>query len=263
MENIKNAIDEVHHNEIKLLVEQGNQLANKKEFKESFESFERAIKINELIENPIFKNKIAIKYEYKYRLIDKAEIEIGNKNFDIAIKDCEKAIELDSTFVDAYFTIGIANTHKKEFKTSIGNYKAVLDLNPNHAKSWNHLGFSYDQIAQFDEAINSFNKAVSIQPNYAEAYYNMGNSYKSKGQFDDAIGAYKKATEINPEFSNAYFFMGVAYFDKNDYYSAIELFNQAIALNSDLSQGLDDLLKDFKKIIKSFNEVLSKKFLNK
>ena len=52
MEQIKKSIDEVYHSEIKLLVEQGVQLADSETFKESFENFERAIKIMEEVGIP-------------------------------------------------------------------------------------------------------------------------------------------------------------------------------------------------------------------
>ena len=60
MEQIKKTIDEVFHSQIKLLVEQGVQLADIKKFEDSFKNFEAAITINESIKSPEFKNLIAI-----------------------------------------------------------------------------------------------------------------------------------------------------------------------------------------------------------
>jgi len=263
MEQIKKSIDEVYHSEIKLLVEQGVQLADSESFKESFENFERAIKINESIKSPEFKNLIAIKYEYKLKLIEKAILEIKRKSFDNAIADCNKAIELDSTFIDAFYYIGIANNDRHEYNTAIDYFKKAINFNPKHAKSWNNMGFSYEKLNQFDKAIDSYKKAVGFEPIYALAYYNMANSYKHKEQLDYAIDAYKKATEIDPDYAFAWLFMGYAYLDKNDYHSAIQNLDKAININPEIGNKIRPFIMDIKKSVEKLQKGLSEKFANK
>jgi len=263
MDKIKTSIDEVHHSEIKLLVEQGIQLAEREGFADAFEHFERAMKINDLIESPEFKNKIPIKYTYKTQLINKAKIEIAKSNYDQAIIDSNKAIELDNAFIDAYFHIGIANNNKHEYDIAIEYFKKALDLSSEHAKSWNYMGFAFEKKGEYVKAIESYKKAVEIDPSYARAFYNMGNSFKHKMQFDSAIQNYKMATEIDPEFALAWFFMGHAYFDKNDYFTGIQYLEKAIILNSDLGSEIQPHIKDFKKTIDTLQEILHTKFTNK
>ena len=263
MEQIKKSIDEVYHSEIKLLVEQGVQLADSETFKESFENFKRAIKINESIKSPEFKNLIAIKYEYKLKLIEKAIIEIKRKSYDNAIADCNKAIELDSTFVDAFYYIGIANNDKHEYNTAIDYFKKGINFNPKHAKSWNHMGFSYEKLNQFDKAIDSYKKAVEFESIYALAYYNMANSYKHKEQLDYAIEAYKKATEIDPDYALAWLFMGYAYLDKNEYHSAIQNLDKAIKIHPEIGNEINPLIANIKESVEKLQKGLSEKFANK
>jgi len=198
MELIKKSIDEVFYSKIKLLVEQGVQLAESKNFSESFKNFENAININDSVKSPEFKNRIAIKYEYKLKLIYKAKLEIEKRSYDIAIKDCNKAIELDSTYIDAYYYIGIANNDKKDYNNAIAYFKKAIDLNPNHAEAWNHMGFSYEKLDQFDQAIDSYKIAVGFESTYALAHYNLANAYTHEKQYDIAIESFKKATEIDP-----------------------------------------------------------------
>ena len=263
MEQIKKSIDEVYHSEIKLLVEQGVQLADSEAFKESFENFEKAININESIKSPEYKNLIAIKYEYKLKLIEKAILEIKRKNYDIAIADCNKAIELDSTFIDAFYYIGITNNDRYEYNTAIDYFKKAINFNPKHAKSWNNMGFSYEKLSQFDKAIDSYKKAVGFEPIYALAYYNMANSYKHKEQLDYAIDAYKKATEIDPDYALAWLFMGYAYLDKNDYHSAIQNLDKAININPEIGNEINPFINEIKKSVEKLQKGLSEKFTNK
>ena len=263
MEEIKKSIDEVYHSKIKLLVEEGVQLADSKNFENSFKNFEAAITINESIKSPEFKNRIAIKYEYKLKLIYKAQLEIENQNYDVALKDCNKAIELDSTYIDAYYTIGIANNKKHEYDTAITFFKKSIDLQPNYAKSWNHMGFSYEKLDQFDKAIGSYEKAVELESDYALAHFNLANAYKHEKQFDKAIESYEKATKIDPNYASAWLFMGYTYLDINDYYSAIENLDKAININPDLGKDITSMIDSIKKSIEDLNISLFEKFNNK
>ncbi|MGB5912353.1 MAG: tetratricopeptide repeat protein [Promethearchaeia archaeon] len=263
MNKLKKQIDEVHHSEIKLLIEQAEQLAEERKFDESFEFFEKAISINNLIEESEFKDKIPIKTKYKNTLINKAKLAIGEYNYEMAIDDCKKALGLDSAFIEAYFYIGITNTEKQDYDIAVQNFRKALDLNKNHAKSWNHLGLVYEKKKEYDPAIESYKKAVEIEPLYADAFYNMGNSFKLKRDYGQAIDNYKKAIEIESDYALAYLFLGYTDLDRRDYYAAIEHINKAIDLNDHLSSEFSSLLESFKDTIDKVEEKLSNEFENR
>ena len=85
-------------------------------------------------------------------------------DFDKAIQDFNKAIELNPVFVDAFFARGIA----------------------------------YSGIGDFDKAIQDYNRAIGSNTEFVDAYYNRGNAYFNKGDYDSAIKDYNKAIELNP-----------------------------------------------------------------
>ena len=263
MEQIKKTIDEVFYSKIKLLVEQGVQLAESKNFSESFKNFESAININDSIKSPEFKNRIAIKYEYKLKLIEKAKLENEKRSYDTAIKDCNKAIELDSTFIEAYYYIGIVNNEKQDYNTAIEYFKKAIDLHPNHAKAWNHMGFSYEKLDQFNQAIDSYKIAVGFESTYTLAHYNLANAYKHEKQYNIAIESYRKATDIDPNYAAAWLFMGYAYLDKNDYHSALQNLEKAININPDLGKEIKSIIDTIKESIEKLQKGLLEKFNNK
>jgi len=263
MEQIKKTIDEVFYSKIKLLVEQGVQLADEESFKDSFKNFESAITINESIKSPEFKNRVAIKFEYKHKLIEKAKLEIEKQAYDTAIQDCNKAIELDSTYIDAYYYIGITKNERKEYNKAIEFFKKAIDLSPKHAKVWNHMGFSYEKLNLFDKAIESYKKAVGFESTYTLAHYNLANAYKHKKQYDNAIESYRKVTEIDPNYAFAWLFMGYTYLDKNDYHSALQNLEKAIDINPDLGKEIKPFIDNVNELIEKLQKGLSEKFNNK
>lgn len=262
MSKIKKLIDEVHSDEIRLLIEQGNQLAKQNDFKKAFNFFERALKINELMEEPDMQNKNLIRERYKTELVNKTKQNL-RKNPDIAIESCNRATELDENYIDAYYHLGLAYNNKRSYDAAIQNFSKAVRLNPKHAESWNSMGLAYEAKNELDSSIDSYKKAVDIDPNYSLAYFNMANAYKLKKEFDLAINNYKKATEIDQEFAKAWFFMGYAYLDIKDYNMAIQYIEKAIYLSPDLGIEVSSDIKELKKLIDKIELNLSEKFINR
>ncbi len=263
MTKIKKLIDEVHSEEIRLLIEQGNQLADLKKYDDAFKFYESALKVNEMMETADVKNKDLIKTSYKKELINKTKFEIEKKNYDNAIGHCKRALELDDIFVDAYYHIGLAYNYKKKYDLAIENFQRAVDYNNNHIESWKSLGLVYEAKEDYDIALKNLQKSVEIDPNFADGWYNLGNVYKLRKEFDKAIESYNKATEITPEFAKAWFFMGNAFFDKKDYNNAIQNILKAIKIDPNLGQDVSTLIKDFKINIDKLQETLSMSFLEK
>ena len=263
MTKIKLIIDDVHSEEIKLLIEQGNQLADTKNFDDAFKFYERALKVNEMMESPDVKNKDLIKTSYKRELINRAKVEIENKEYDKAIENCRRALDLDDIFVEAYYHIGLAFNYKKKYDSAIENFQKAVNFDKKHVNSWNSLGLAFEAKEEYDNALKNLNKSIEIEPNFSDGWFNIGNVYKLKEEYDMAIENYTKATEVDPEFAKAWFFMGCAYFDKKDYNSAIQYIENAIKIDPNLGQDVNPIIKNLKADLDKFKEILSLSFINR
>ncbi|MFX0036516.1 MAG: tetratricopeptide repeat protein [Candidatus Hermodarchaeota archaeon] len=263
MSKIKKLIDEVHSEEIKFLIEQGTQLADLKKYDDAFKFYEKALKVNELMESPDVKNKDLIKTSYKKELINRAKLEIEYKNYDSAIEDCRRALELDEIFVEAYYYIGISYTYKKKYEAAIDSFQTAVNYNKKHVKSWNAMGLAYEAKEDYENALKNLNRAIEIDPGFYKGWYNLGNVYILRKEFDKAIESYKKAIEINEEHAKAWFFMGIAYFDKKDYNEAIDNVERAITIDQNLGQNIIPKIKDLKAAINKLQESLSNSFMSR
>ena len=263
MNKIKKSIDNIHSEEIKLLIEQGNQLASKKAYEEAFNFFENALKVNEMMEEPDIKNKDLVKESYKRELINKAKEEIEAKQYDVAIENGKKAIELDGKFVEGYYYISVAYNYKKKFDLAIENLQKALSYDNNHIESWNLIGLAYEAKKEYDTALENLRKAIEIDPSYSTGWFNMGNICKQIKEFDKAIENYSKATELAPDHAKAWFFMGSTYFDKKDYHNAIQNLEKAINLDPILAEDINPLIKDMKNTIDKLQEVLDLSFIDR
>ena len=149
--------------------------------------------------------------------------------FDHAIKDFTKAIDLNPNYAEAHKNRGVAYRLKGEFDHAIKDFTKAIDLNPNYAEAHNNRGLGYnDGKGQYDKAIVDLTDAIKLKPDFAEAYNNRGVAYNSKDEYDKAIVDFTKAIELNPSIAEAYNNRGVAYNSKDEYDKAIADFTKAI-----------------------------------
>jgi len=170
-------------------------------------------------------------YEAFYRGFSAAD----KGDFDKAIQNYDKAIELKPDYAEAYNNRGVAYGEKDDFDKAIQNYDKAIELKPDYAKAYNNRGVAYVEKRDFDKAIQNYDKAIELKPDYAEAYYNRGNVYSRKDDFDKAIQNYDKAIELNPRLAEAYYSRGIAYVEKRDFDKAIQDLTTTIELNPRLA----------------------------
>ena len=159
----------------------------------------------------------------------------GDKgDFDGAVADYTRAIELDPKFTEAYYNRGLAKKHKGDFDGAIADYNRVIEINPNnpkYARAYCDRGVAKRKKGDLDGAINDYNHTIELDPKYAIAYANRGNARDEKGNLDGAIADYTRATQLNPKFTGAYNNRAETHAKKKQYDAAIKDTEKAIELD--------------------------------
>lgn len=122
------------------------------------------------------------------------------RNYQAAIADLNKAVELAPDFTLAYFLRANARLKNADV-TSIGD-------NNNHDDS--RLRMQTTKMVN-TEVMNDIDKTIELSPRMPFAHYNKGNLLVANGDFTSAISAYTKAIELKPEFGEAYYNRGYLY----------------------------------------------------
>jgi tetratricopeptide (TPR) repeat protein len=94
--------------------------------------------------------------------------------------------------------------NKGQYDEAISNYNKALEINPRLAEAYESRGIAYGKKGQCNQAISDYTKALEINPRDVWAYNNRGFAYGERGQYDEAISDYNKALEINPSDPLAY-----------------------------------------------------------
>ena len=151
--------------------------------------------------------------------------------YDRAIADYTKAVELNANDAVVYNNRGIAYRAKGDNDSAIADYTRVTEINPRDAVAYNNRGIAYRAKGNNDSAIADHGKAIELDPELASAYNNRGIAYRARGDNDSAIADHTKAIDIDPELASAFYNRGLAYRAKGDNDRAIEDATTTIEIN--------------------------------
>ena len=199
----------------------------------------------------------------------------NGKDYQGAIEDYTKAIELKPDFAEAYINRGISRRNLSDYKGAIEDYTKAIELRPDFAEAYKNRGYSRLKLSDYKGAIEDYTKAIEFKPDYALAYNNRGASRSNLSDNKGAIEDYTEAIRLDKnwgDFNQSYFGLPTAYnnrglarFNLSDNRGAIEDYNKAIELKPDYAEayynrGFSRLkLSDNKGAIEDYNKAIELK----
>ncbi|PSB04588.1 tetratricopeptide repeat-containing S1 family peptidase [Merismopedia glauca] len=184
-------------------------------------------------------------------------------NYQQAISDYARAIALNPQDPDAYYNRGNAYDDLGEYQKAISDYDRAITLNPQDLEAYNNRGIAYRKLGDYQKAISDYNRAIALNPRSPNPYYNRGIAYTNVGEYQKAISDYDLAIALNPKSSNAYYNRGIAYGNLGEYQKAISDYDRAIALNPKSSNTYDNRgsaygnLGEYQKALADFNQAIA------
>jgi tetratricopeptide (TPR) repeat protein len=177
-------------------------------------------------------------------------------NYEQAILDDDKAIEMDPDFAEAYRERGIIYGNKGDLDRAISDLGKAIELFPDFADAFHDRANIYSSKGDMDNAIFDLNQAIIINPDFVEAYHDRAGVYSSKGDTDNAIADDNKAIEIDPYFSQAYQSRAEAYFSKQEYDKSWEDIHKVEDFGDEVNPDFIEKLKKASEYRKFFLPIL-------
>lgn len=91
---------------------------------------------------------------------------------------------------------GVAKFNKEDYQGALVDYTKAIELDPNFVIAYYNRGRAYYDLVSYDLAIADYFKAIALDPNFAPAYHSRGFAYQQKGDKQIAIEDLKKAAEL-------------------------------------------------------------------
>ncbi|WP_293259368.1 tetratricopeptide repeat protein [Microcoleus sp. PH2017_21_RUC_O_A] len=177
--------------------------------------------------------------------IQRAESYGAQKQFDRAIAECQRAIEIQPDAVAAYKLWGSILQGRGNLAGAIECYQTVVKINSSDVQAYVNLGSLYAMNKQRQQAIACYQKAIALQPNLAAAYRNLARVWTQDGKLEEANECWYEAFSLEPEkvSPNHHFKLGNILFRQGKITQAIACYQRAIELNPNLNDVYQNLAK--------------------
>lgn len=130
--------------------------------------------------------------------------------YEKAIEEFSKAIELNPGYADAYHNLGniqmqlAQNTQsEKYYQEAIQSFLTATGYNPILWQSYQNLGIIYFNIGDGQKAIEYANKAIEVKPSDLNLQYNLGLMYLKLGNPAKARQIFLAILDKDPNYKNA------------------------------------------------------------
>lgn len=119
------------------------------------------------------------------------------ENYKKAILAFNRAIQLDSNYVDAYYYRAWSKQVDGDNQGALLDYSKVIAFRPKHADAFYFRGMVKGMLSDAQGAIADFSTAITLNPNYGDAYYNRGLVRFNLKQLDEGCKDMNKAVALN------------------------------------------------------------------
>jgi tetratricopeptide (TPR) repeat protein len=157
-------------------------------------------------------------------------------HFDLQPKETKKEIrkepEVEIKDADGYHGRGFTYFAKNQYDLAIADFTKALELDPNYLVAHYNRGVAYFDLGQYDQAIADFTKAMELGLKGKGSYHIRGLAYAKQGQYDLAIADFSKVLELDPKDAATYNNRGISYLLKGQYKQTIADLTKAIELDS-------------------------------
>ncbi len=168
-----------------------------------------------------------------------------------AIKNYEKALQINSEHEDSLFWMGFCYAPDAEGRTaddieldntirherSGAAFQKLIKIREKKDSIWwdsyvvyYNLSLAQYSLGLYEEAIESCEQAIELNPDHANSYYILGLSQYHLLLYEEAAESFEQATELNPDHADSYYMLGISQEQLGIYHLALENFDKYVSL---------------------------------
>ncbi|MGB0167161.1 MAG: tetratricopeptide repeat protein [Luteibaculum sp.] len=159
----------------------------------------------------------------------RGRVKYNRGNFDGALGDSKRALELDSTSGSAFLLQGEALFSLENFFEAQQSFEDCLENEPENIPCLEKLAEFYLLRRQYDKSMQYVNQALKLNELNHHPYYIKGWIYQERGDSATAASSFQTAIELKPDFYDGYIMLGSLYYTAN-HPLCLQYFNSALEI---------------------------------
>jgi tetratricopeptide (TPR) repeat protein len=161
--------------------------------------------------------------------LERAALYGDRQLFDLAKRDIERAMSIDSTSSYVLLATGDLYFKSNDLRDARLAFEKARKLNPTDTEAALKLGEVHFLLRRYTEALAAVNDALRVNDKLEKGYFLKGYIYKELGDTALSKSSFQTAIEVNPEYYEAFIQIGSLYaYEGNDL--AVDYFNSAIEI---------------------------------
>ncbi len=117
-----------------------------------------------------------------------------------AMKEAQRAIELDNTSAEAYDAVGNVLLLLHQHDKAIEIEQRAVNLEPNSASALYFLSVSLNYSFRNQETIPLLRQAIRLNPLFPMQYHQLSIAYRETARYEESLTAIKKALQLSPNY---------------------------------------------------------------
>ena len=132
-------------------------------------------------------------------ILARAQLEVLKKNNDEARKLIQSALDLKINYTDALFLLAQIESSEGNVAGAIKQAERAAQLNPNDPTIFFRLGLLRYNNSEYSASVGAFEQAVYLDQNYLNARYFLGLAYQKVNRTGEALIQFKILAKILPD----------------------------------------------------------------
>ncbi len=154
-----------------------------------------------------------------------------SRQYALAVKEYQKAIQLDPLSAKAHAFLGIALEALRRDVEAGKAFRKAMELDPGESLYPFRLGMLHKRRRRLDEAESHINAAIRLEPGKGDYHAGLGEIHLAQRQYAAATLHFQRAIELGSRFPRTYGLLGSALAGQENFEDASQALQTSIQLN--------------------------------